>query len=58
VPDTEFASAIAGIVDDRMLHSEMCRSARAYALTAGWDRVFEGMYATYEKMLSPQCIAI
>jgi len=50
VPDGEFASAIAGILKDPNLHCEMRRAARAYAVTASWDSVFEGVYAGYESI--------
>jgi phosphatidylinositol alpha 1,6-mannosyltransferase len=51
VPDAEFASAVAGILGDPAKHAAMRQTARAYALTASWDSVFEGVYAAYEKML-------
>ncbi|HMG86843.1 MAG TPA: glycosyltransferase [Terracidiphilus sp.] len=50
VPDGEFASAIAGILKDPNLHAKMRREARAYALTASWDSVFEDVYAAYESI--------
>jgi glycosyltransferase involved in cell wall biosynthesis len=52
VPDTEFAAAVAGILGDPVKHAQMREAARAYALTASWDAVFEGVYAGYELMLS------
>jgi phosphatidylinositol alpha 1,6-mannosyltransferase len=52
VPDAEFASAVAGILRDPSGHAAMRQAARAYALTASWDSVFEGVYAAYEKMLA------
>ncbi|MGA8085698.1 MAG: glycosyltransferase [Terracidiphilus sp.] len=57
VPDFEFASAIAGILKDPNLHAEMRGAARAYALAASWDSVFEGVYGAYEQICSPQCNA-
>ncbi|MGP8270898.1 MAG: glycosyltransferase [Terracidiphilus sp.] len=54
VPDSEFASAVAGILADPEKHEQMRQSARAYALTMSWDSVFEGVYAGYETIL-PQC---
>lgn len=48
--DGEFASAIQRILKDRTLHAEMRREARAYALTASWDSVFDGVYAGYESI--------
>jgi hypothetical protein len=50
VPDGEFAGAIAGILKDTNLHAKMRRESRAYALTASWDSVFEGVYAGYESI--------
>jgi len=54
VTDEEFAGAIAGIVGDPVEHEAMRRAARAYALTASWDAVFEGVYAGYAGMVTPQ----
>ena len=56
VPDAEFAGAIAAILTDLDLHAGMRRAARAYALAASWDAVFEGVYAGYQKMLSSHSI--
>jgi glycosyltransferase involved in cell wall biosynthesis len=47
VPDDRFASAISAILADPAGHGRMRQSARAYALTASWDSVFEGVYAAY-----------
>jgi phosphatidylinositol alpha 1,6-mannosyltransferase len=52
VPDAEFSSAVAGILSDPVKHAAMRSAARAYALTASWDAVFEGVYAAYERTLS------
>jgi phosphatidylinositol alpha 1,6-mannosyltransferase len=52
VPDAEFTSAVASILGDPAKHAAMRTAARAYALTASWDSVFEGVYAGYEPMLS------
>jgi glycosyltransferase involved in cell wall biosynthesis len=51
VPDEEFAAAVAGVLGDPVKHAEMRLAARAYALTASWDSVFEGVYAAYEVLL-------
>jgi glycosyltransferase involved in cell wall biosynthesis len=51
VPDGEFAAAVAAVLADPEKHAEMRRAARAYALTASWDSVFEGVYAGYETIL-------
>ena len=48
VADEDFAAAVAGILGDPAKHAEMRLAARAYALTASWDSVFEGVYAGYE----------
>ena len=47
VPDNAFAAAITEILADPARHAAMRRAARAYALTARWDSVFEGVYAHY-----------
>ncbi len=51
VPDEEFAAAVAGVLADPESHAQMRQAARAYALTASWDSVFEGVYVAYETML-------
>jgi glycosyltransferase involved in cell wall biosynthesis len=51
VPDAEFASAVAGVLADPARHERMRQAARAYALTASWDSVFEGVYTAYESLL-------
>ncbi len=51
VPDIEFPSAAAGILGDPGKHARMREEARAYALKANWDAVFEGVYAAYESIL-------
>ncbi len=54
VPDEEFAPAVAAILGDAEKHAAMREAARAYALTATWDAVFEGVYAAYDAMLAAQ----
>jgi phosphatidylinositol alpha 1,6-mannosyltransferase len=54
VPDDRFASAIAQVLADPAQHAAMCHAARAYALTASWDSVFEGVYAAYGTLLPQQ----
>ncbi len=49
--DAEFAVAVAGILGDPEKHAAMRAAARAYALTASWDSVFEGVYEAYEEIL-------
>jgi phosphatidylinositol alpha 1,6-mannosyltransferase len=51
VEDEQFASTIAVILANPALHEQMRQSARAYALTASWDSVFEGVYAAYDTIL-------
>ncbi len=51
VPDEDFAAAIAAILGNPAKHAAMRRAARAFALTASWDSVFEGVYAGYESVL-------
>ncbi len=52
VPDDEFAAAVAAILGDEAKRAAMGEAARAYALTASWDSVFEGVYAAYDAMLA------
>jgi glycosyltransferase involved in cell wall biosynthesis len=54
VPDEGFAAAVAGVLGDPAKHAEMREAARAYALTASWDAVFEGVYAGYEALCTQQ----
>jgi phosphatidylinositol alpha 1,6-mannosyltransferase len=51
VNDADFASAVTGVLRDSAKHAEMRQAARAYALTASWDAVFEGVYEGYETIL-------
>ncbi len=51
VADEGFAAAVAGILADPSEHASMRRAARAYAETASWDAVFEGVYAAYQTIL-------
>jgi glycosyltransferase involved in cell wall biosynthesis len=51
VPDEGFTGAIAGVLAHPAQHTAMREAARAYALTASWDAVFEGVYAGYESIL-------
>jgi glycosyltransferase involved in cell wall biosynthesis len=53
VPDDQFTTAIAGLLAEPARLAQMRRAARAYALTASWDSVFEAIYAAYEKLASP-----
>lgn len=51
--DEGFAAAILRLLRDPQQHSEMRAAARADALNASWDAVFEGVYRAYELALSP-----
>lgn len=51
VPDEEFATAVSAVLRDPVKHAEMRDAARAYAETASWDSVFEGVYAAYAPLL-------
>jgi glycosyltransferase involved in cell wall biosynthesis len=48
--DDGFAAAVAEVLGDPARHAAMRAAARAYALTASWDAVFEGVYAAYETL--------
>src|ERR1700678_1281792 len=50
-PDEGFTAAIAAVMADPVRHAAMRAASRAYALTASWDAVFEGVYAGYEGIL-------
>ena len=50
VPDGEFAGAVTEILGAPEKHARMREAARAYALTASWDAVFENVYAGYRPM--------
>jgi glycosyltransferase involved in cell wall biosynthesis len=58
VPETEFAAAIAAILADPARHAAMRQAARAYALTAGWDSIFERIYAAYETILPGRAVPL
>ena len=51
VPDEEFTAAIVDVLSDPERHDAMRKAARAYAKTASWDAVFEGVYAGYQAIL-------
>jgi glycosyltransferase involved in cell wall biosynthesis len=51
VPDDQFTEAIAGLLNDPARLDQMRRDARAHALTASWDSVFEGIYAAYAELV-------
>jgi len=51
VPDEGFTDAISGLLNDPARLASMRAAARAHALTASWDAVFEGVYAGYQGIL-------
>ena len=51
VPDEQFSGAVAEILTDADRHAKMREAARAYAETANWDAVFDGVYNAYETLL-------
>jgi phosphatidylinositol alpha 1,6-mannosyltransferase len=50
--DDGFAAAVAGVLGDPEKHAAMRKAARAYAVTATWDAVFEGVYAGYDTIMA------
>jgi phosphatidylinositol alpha 1,6-mannosyltransferase len=50
VADEQFTEAITGLLSSPGEVARMSRAARAYALTASWDAVFEGVYSAYEEL--------
>jgi glycosyltransferase involved in cell wall biosynthesis len=53
-PDEEFAATILRVLRNPELHQNMRSAARADALTASWDSVFESVYDAYPMALTPQ----
>lgn len=51
----EFAAHIRMLMTDRARLAEMKQAARAQALEATWDKVFEGVYQAYDYCLSETC---
>jgi phosphatidylinositol alpha 1,6-mannosyltransferase len=49
--DDQFSEAVARLMTDTALYAQMSQAARAYAQTASWDSVFEGVYRTYDQLL-------
>jgi phosphatidylinositol alpha 1,6-mannosyltransferase len=52
--DDGFSAAIAKVILNPELHVRMRPAAREYALSASWDSVFEGVYRSYDEVLSRQ----
>jgi glycosyltransferase involved in cell wall biosynthesis len=49
----DFARRACLLINDRPLRETMSRSAREYALTMSWDRVFERVYRSYRACFEP-----
>lgn len=47
----DFARHIAALMEQRELLAAMRISAREYALSTSWDRIFDGMYDAYDRYL-------
>lgn len=47
---SHLASAVCALVQDPEKLATMGKAARAYALTCGWDSIFEGVYAGYRDL--------
>jgi phosphatidylinositol alpha 1,6-mannosyltransferase len=45
--DPDFSAAVERLVKNPVLHAAMREQARAYAMSASWDAVFEKVYAAY-----------
>jgi glycosyltransferase involved in cell wall biosynthesis len=50
--DEDFAAAIASVLSNPQRHAQMRLAARDYALTMGWDSIFEGIYSRYSTIVS------
>ena len=51
VQDEQFAPTIADLLQHRERLHTMQQAARAYALTCGWDAVFEKLYTAYNSII-------
>jgi len=58
IPDDQFAPAIAALLADPARLARMRHAACAYALTASWDSVFEGIYSAYQTILPQREVAV
>src|SRR5271163_3203880 len=54
--DQDFAGAILDVLRNPQLYGEMRAAARAAALHASWDSVFEGVYRAYDLALSSSAV--
>jgi phosphatidylinositol alpha 1,6-mannosyltransferase len=50
--DADFSAAVERIVTNPALHASMREQARAYAMSASWDAVFEKVYSGYLPVLA------
>jgi phosphatidylinositol alpha 1,6-mannosyltransferase len=50
--DADFSTAVERIVTHPALHAAMREQARAYAMSASWDAVFEKVYAAYVPVIA------
>jgi hypothetical protein len=53
----EFASCVESLIRNRPQLAAMRRSARARALSASWDTVFDSVYEGYERGLKSGSVA-
>jgi glycosyltransferase involved in cell wall biosynthesis len=58
IPDENFTQAIADLMANPTKLAAMRKAARAYALTASWDAVFEDVYEGYEMIIPARQEAI
>jgi glycosyltransferase involved in cell wall biosynthesis len=54
--DAAFIAAVKTILADPTRHQTMRIAARTYALSLSWDAVFEKVYQTYERCLTPDAM--
>jgi phosphatidylinositol alpha 1,6-mannosyltransferase len=50
--DADFSAAVERIVTNATLHAAMREQARAFAMSASWDAVFEKVYAAYGSVVA------
>jgi phosphatidylinositol alpha 1,6-mannosyltransferase len=58
VEDGQFADVVASLIVDRARHAQMRLAARAYAESASWDSVFEGVYRNYDNAIERYSAAL
>ena len=54
--DAAFIGSVKAIVANPELHRSMRGAVRAYALSLSWDAVFEKVYQTYDRCLTPDAM--